>query len=70
MGAVYPGGAFWIAQLSTNTEFMRQGVTKYRHVLPEAGVVVRAVKVGRKRLWQLRPRLITVAKRTPEAIGQ
>src|SRR6476661_10165922 len=48
------GGAFSIAQLTANTDISRQGVTKHLHVLAEAGVV-RDVKVGRERLWQLDP---------------
>jgi len=63
------GGAFSIAQLTENTDMTRQGVTKHLQVLAEAGVV-RDVKVGRERLWQLDPGQIAEAKRTLEAIGQ
>ena len=47
----------------------RQGVTKHLQVLAEAGVV-RDVKVGRERLWQLDPVQIAEAKRTLEMIGR
>lgn len=63
------GGAFSIAQLTASTEISRQGVTKHLHVLAEAGVV-RDVKVGRERLWQLEPARIEEAKRTLEIIGR
>jgi DNA-binding transcriptional ArsR family regulator len=63
------GGAFSIAQLTAVTEISRQGVTKHLHVLAEAGVV-RDVKVGRERLWQLEPARIEEAKRTLEIIGR
>ncbi len=63
------GGAFSIAQLTAGTEISRQGVTKHLHVLAEAGVV-RDVKVGRERLWQLEPARIEEAKRTLEIIGR
>src|SRR5258707_15680895 len=63
------GGAFSIAQLTANTEMTRQGVTKHLQVLAEAGVV-RDVKSGRERLWQLDPAQIAEARRTLEMIGQ
>ena len=63
------GGAFSIAQLTANTDISRQGVTKHLQVLAEAGVV-RDVKQGRERLWQLDPAQIAEAKRTLELIGK
>lgn len=63
------GGAFSIAQLTANTEISRQGVTKHLQVLADAGVV-RDVKRGRERLWQLEPAQIEEAKRTLEIIGK
>ena len=63
------GGAFSIAQLTDNTDISRQAVTKHLHVLAQAGIV-RDVKVGRERLWQLDPVQIEAAKRTLEIIGQ
>src|SRR5215469_17807320 len=63
------GGAFSIAQLTANTDISRQGVTKHLQVLADAGVV-RDVKSGRERLWQLDPAQIDEARRTLEIIGQ
>lgn len=63
------GGAFSIAHLTQSTEISRQGVTKHLNVLAEAGVV-RDVKLGRERLWQLEPAGIDEARRTLEAIGR
>ena len=63
------GGAFSIAQLTANTDMSRQGVTKHLRVLADAGVV-RDVKIGRERLWQLEPGKIEAAKRTLEIIGK
>src|SRR4249919_193730 len=63
------GGAFSIAQLTANTEMTRQGVTKHLQVLAEAGVV-RDLKVGRERLWQLDPKQIEAARQTLEVIGR
>ena len=63
------GSAFSIAQLTANTDISRQGVTKHLQVLAQAGVV-RDVKRGRERLWQLEPGQIEEAKRTLEVIGK
>ena len=63
------GGAFSIAQLTANTQISRQGVTKHLPVLADAGVV-RDVKLGRERLWQLEPAQIAEAKRTLGLIGK
>jgi DNA-binding transcriptional ArsR family regulator len=63
------GGAFSIAQLTANTDISRQGVTKHLQVLADAGVV-RHVKLGRERLWQLDPAQIEEAKKTLEMIGK
>ena len=63
------GGAFSIAHLTANTEISRQGVTKHLQVLSQAGVV-RDVRSGRERLWQLEPGRIEEAKRTLEVIGK
>lgn len=63
------GGAFSIAQLTASTDISRQGVTKHLQVLADAGVV-RDVKQGRERLWQLEPTQIEEAKRMLDAIGK
>ncbi|MEC5398089.1 ArsR/SmtB family transcription factor [Uliginosibacterium sp. H1] len=63
------GGAFSIAQLTAGTEISRQAVTKHLQVLSDAGVV-RDVKMGRERLWQLEPAQIEEARRMLEAIGR
>lgn len=63
------GGALSIAQLTANTDISRQGVTKHLQVLADAGVV-RDVKQGRERLWQLDPAQIAEARRTLEVIGR
>lgn len=62
------GGAFSIAQLTANTDISRQGVTKHLQVLAAAGVV-KDVKLGRERHWQLDPAQIDEAKQALETIG-
>ncbi|MEO7495968.1 MAG: metalloregulator ArsR/SmtB family transcription factor [Massilia sp.] len=63
------GGAFSISQLTQTTAISRQGVTKHLTVLADAGVV-RDVKIGRERLWQLEPTSIDAARRSLESIGR
>lgn len=63
------GGAFSIAQLTANTDISRQAVTKHLRVLADAGVI-RDVKAGRERLWQLDPAQIDEAKRSLDVIGR
>ncbi|SFM28314.1 ArsR/SmtB family transcription factor [Rugamonas rubra] len=63
------GGAYSIAHLTQSTAISRQGVTKHLGVLAEAGLV-RDVKIGRERLWQLQPARIDEAKLALEAIGR
>ena len=69
VAAICVGGAFSIAQLTANTDISRQGVTKHLQVLADAGVV-RDVRSGRERLWQLEPGQIEEAMRTLEVIGR
>jgi DNA-binding transcriptional ArsR family regulator len=63
------GGARSIAQLTAGTDISRQGVTKHLQVLAEAGLV-RGVKAGRERLWQLDAAQVEAAKRSLEVIGE
>lgn len=62
-------GALSITQLTANTDISRQAVTKHLHTLAEAGVV-RDVKHGRERLWQLELARIDEAKAALDAIGK
>lgn len=63
------GGLLSIAQLTGATSISRQGVTKHLQVLLDAGLV-RDVKFGRERRWQLAPERIDVARRGLDAIGR
>jgi len=63
------GGAFSISHLTENTDISRQGVTKHLTVLAEAGVV-RDIRLGRERLWQLEPNRIDEARLALESIGR
>jgi DNA-binding transcriptional ArsR family regulator len=69
VAVICAGGAFSIAQLTANTDISRQGVTKHLQVLADAGVV-RDVRQGRERLWQLDPVQIEEARRTLDVIGR
>jgi len=63
------GGAFASAQVTATTEITRQAVTKHLQVLAEAGMV-RDLKLGRERLWELDPQRIEAARQALETIGQ
>ena len=63
------GGLLSIAQLTSSTEISRQGVTKHLRVLADAGLV-RDVKFGRERRWELAPERIDAARDALEAIGR
>ncbi len=58
-----------IAQLTTDTEISRQAVTKHLYVLAGAGLV-RDIKPGRERRWELAPERIDEARCALEAIGR
>jgi DNA-binding transcriptional ArsR family regulator len=62
-------GAKSIAQLTSGTDITRQAVTKHLQVLANAGLV-RDVRAGRERLWQLEPERIEEARRSLELIEQ
>lgn len=63
------GGAYSITHLTESTAISRQGVTKHLGVLAEAGLV-RDIRIGRERLWQLEPARIDEARASLEAIGR
>ena len=69
VAALCAGGALSIAQLTTGTAITRQAVTKHLEVLAEAGLV-RDVRQGRERLWELEPARIGEARRALDAISQ
>ena len=62
------GGARSIAQLTSGTDITRQAVTKHLQVLADAGVV-RDVRAGRERRWELEPRRLDEARRSLELIA-
>jgi DNA-binding transcriptional ArsR family regulator len=69
IAALCSGSALSIAQLTTGTKVTRQAVTKHLRVLADAGLV-RDIKAGRERLWQLEPTQLEEARRSLERISQ
>lgn len=63
------GGLFSITQLTASSDITRQAVTKHLRVLAQAGLV-RDVRTGRERLWQLEPAPLDEARRSLEQIGR
>jgi len=70
-------GPLSIAQLTESTRVTRQAVTRHLDVLADAGLV-RGVKLGRERIWELDPRgldqtrkvLDQISKRWDEALDR
>lgn len=62
------GSALSIAQLTAGTDITRQAVTKHLQVLAEAGLV-RDVRQGRERLWELEASRLDEARRSLDAIA-
>jgi DNA-binding transcriptional ArsR family regulator len=60
------GGAFSITDLTAGTALTRQAVTKHLEVLADAGLV-RDLKVGRERRWQLAAERLGDARRSLDA---
>jgi len=63
------GGLFSITQLTASSDISRQAVTKHLRMLAQAGLV-RDVRAGRERLWELDPAPLDEARRSLEQIGR
>lgn len=63
------GGALSIAQLTAGTDITRQAVTKHLHVLADAGLV-RDIRQGRERRWQLEASRLEEARRSLDLITE
>ncbi len=57
-----------ITTLSVDAEISRQAITKHLSVLCQAGLVMDR-KLGRRRLWKLKPRRLDEAKEYLDRIG-
>ncbi|MGN6787912.1 MAG: ArsR/SmtB family transcription factor [Rhodanobacteraceae bacterium] len=68
IAALCAGGALSIAQLTAGTAITRQAVTKHLETLAAAGLV-RDLRQGRERLWELEPARIDEARRSLDAIS-
>src|SRR5881296_1641995 len=63
------GGRMSITRLTEGTDVTRQAVTRHLEVLEDAGLV-RAMRQGRERLWELEPKRIELARRSLEEISR
>jgi DNA-binding transcriptional ArsR family regulator len=66
--ALCAGGALSIAQLTAGTTITRQAVTKHLQVLADAGLV-RDLRQGRERLWELTPARLDEARQALDTIS-
>ena len=63
------GGPLSITSLAAGAAVTRQAITKHLGVLAEAGLV-RDVRRGRERIWELAPERVAIARRFLEGISQ
>ena len=63
------GGPTSIATLTEGTAVTRQAITKHLHVLADAGLV-RGVRRGRERVWDIEEHRLVMARRFLERISQ
>jgi len=62
------GGPLSIARLTAGAEVTRQAITKHLNILAGAGLV-RDIRVGRERLWEVETRQLEEARRCLERIS-
>ena len=62
-------GPLSIVCLRAGTAVTRQAITKHLHALADAGVV-RDLRQGRERIWQLEPRRLDEARRWLDRISK
>jgi DNA-binding transcriptional ArsR family regulator len=62
------GGPLSIARLTAGADITRQAITKHLNILAGAGLV-RDIRVGRERLWEVETRQIEEARRCLERIS-
>ena len=62
-------GPLSITQLSEGAEVTRQAITKHLHALADAGLV-RDLRYGRERIWELEPKRLDVAHRYLDHISE
>lgn len=69
VGRLCAAGPLSIARLTAGTEVTRQAVTKHLHVLAGAGIV-RGLRRGRERLWEIEPDRLEEARRCLDLISR
>jgi DNA-binding transcriptional ArsR family regulator len=62
------GGPLSIARLTAGADVTRQAITKHLNILAGAGLV-RDIRVGRERLWEVETRQLEAARRSLENIS-
>ena len=62
-------GPLSIMRIAAGAAVSRQAITKHLHALEEAGLA-RSSRVGRERIWELRPRRLSEATRYLEQISR
>jgi DNA-binding transcriptional ArsR family regulator len=68
VGRLCSGGPLSIARLTAGADITRQAITKHLNILADAGLV-RDIRVGRERLWEVETRQLEEARRCLERIS-
>ena len=68
VGRLCSGGPLSIARLTAGANITRQAITKHLNILADAGLV-RDIRVGRERLWEVETRQLEEARACLERIS-
>jgi DNA-binding transcriptional ArsR family regulator len=68
VGRLCSGGPLSIARLTAGADITRQAITKHLNILADAGLV-RDIRVGRERLWEVETRQLEEARRCLDRIS-
>lgn len=69
VGRLCAGGPLSIARLTAGSALTRQAITKHLNVLASADLV-RGVRRGRERIWELKPDRVDAARRYLDEVSQ
>ncbi|HTV50088.1 MAG TPA: metalloregulator ArsR/SmtB family transcription factor [Steroidobacteraceae bacterium] len=69
IGRLCAGGPLSIRELAEGSDISRQAITKHLQSLERAGLL-RSLRAGRQRIWQLQPRRLAQARTYLETVSR
>jgi DNA-binding transcriptional ArsR family regulator len=69
IGRLCSGGPLSISELAQGSDISRQAITKHLRSLERAGLL-RSLRAGRRRIWQLQTRRLTEARSFLETVSR